>query len=280
MTALLITVRRPRSRFCLFVSATLVLRAVGFAGGLPDLALRDAAWAVPVDLVRSLDGIFVLLFLYVFPDGHFVSRWTSNLWLVWTAWVAATLPFPAFSPILTGDLAWAAPVLVLVAASGLVAQVYRYRRVATPHERLQTKWISYGIALYVAVFAVTTLLKIALPEVRVVGSPANLMFVVASGIADDLAASAAAAAIAIAILRRQLLEIDVIVNRTLVYLAATRIIAGVFAAVSTGVQRLVIEITGPRSSVTDIVIALGVGASFGTVKAYVQTLVNRRLRRG
>jgi hypothetical protein len=277
--ASLIVVRRPRSRICLFVSAALLLRATGFVADLPRLAIVDPAWSSPIDALRSLDGIFALGFLYIFPDGRFVPRWTAPLWLAWIAWVSVTLLAPERSPILTTDLRWAPAILVLFASSGLAAQVYRYRRTATLRQRLQTKWIAYGLTLYVGVFALTELARTAFPETQIVGSRASFQFLILSSFADDLGASVAAVTIAISILRQQLLDIDVIVNRTLVYLATTGVVAGTFAAASIAVRRLVIEITGQRSEAADIVVALGVGASFGAVKAYVQSIVDRSLRR-
>jgi hypothetical protein len=277
VNAALITWRRQQSVLALFVGATLLIHAVGFVGALPQVAAVDPDWAFPIAELRTLDGVLALLFLYLFPDGRFVPRWTGLVWSVWSGWVFATVFVPGLSPILSSDEGWPAAVLIGFALSGLAAQTYRYRTVSTAHERLQTKWITYGLAIYVLVFSSVQLTRLLFPWVDVPGTEANLAFVVITTLADDLAAAGVAATITIALLRRRLLNIDLIISRTVVYFAATAIVAGLFAGATTAVQRLLVEVLGQRSEIATVAIALVVGAAFGPIKAYVQRVIGNRL---
>jgi hypothetical protein len=83
----------------------------------------------------------------------------------------------------------------------------------------------------------------------------------------------------IAILRYHLWDIDVIINRTLVYGSLTALLAGLFAAFSIVTQRLVLAMTGQESQFAVVLAALLVTAVFQPLRARVQTLVDRRFYR-
>ena len=273
--AMIVAWRRPRARFAMVASIALLLRAPGFVVDLPELATSDPSWAVPISLLRALDGIVALAFLYVFPDGRFTPRWTLALWGVWAGWVLGTLPVPQLDPVLDTRAPWAVAALILFALSGLAAQFARHRRQADPHRREQTKWIGYGLSVYVVVFVLSE----ALPALLGPAAAGPLYGWIS--VANDLAAMGVAATIAIAILRQHLFDIDLLISRTVVYFSATAIVAAVFGALSASAQLVLREIWGQGSDALTIAIARAVGATFAPVKAYVQWRLDRGLlRRG
>lgn len=276
--AALIYWRRTRSSFALLVVVTLLLRAAWFSAGLDTLADHLPGWAGPIAIVRSLDGICALLFLLVFPTGRFVPRSATYVWVGWTAVVLGTLATPAYSPVLQFHVWWAAVLAAGLALYGLSAQVYRYRRVASRHERLQTKWIVFGLGIYVVVFAIVELLPVAFPALLVAPSAPHFWYVVLGAVASDLAALLVPATILIAVFRAGFLDIDLIINRTVTYFATTAVLAGAFAGLSSAAQYVLGQITGHGSDALSIVIALGVGLTFAPVKTYFQRAVDRRLR--
>lgn len=276
--AALIYWRRTRSSFALLVVVTLLLRAAWFAAGLDTLADQLPGWAGPIAIVRSLDGICALLFLLVFPTGHFVPRSATYVWVGWAALVLGTLATPAYSPVLQIHAWWAAALAALLALYGLGAQVYRYKRVASAYERLQTKWIVFGLGIYVVVFATVELLPVAFPALLVAPSAAHFWYVVLGALGNDVAALLVPATILIAVFRAGFLDIDLIINRTVTYFVTTAVLAGAFAGLSSAAQYVVGQITGHRSDELSIVIALGVGLTFAPVKTYFQRAVDRRLR--
>jgi hypothetical protein len=130
----------------------------------------------------------------------------------------------------------------------------------------------------VIVFAVQQLVPVAFPSVRGPGA-ARLWYTLVGDVANSAAAVLVPITIAIAILRSRLLGIDLIINRTLVYLGVTTVLAGVFAGLSTLAQYILGELTGHGSDALSMVIAIGVAVAFTPVKTYVQRVVDRRLRR-
>ncbi len=82
-------------------------------------------------------------------------------------------------------------------------------------------------------------------------------------------------AIAIAILRHRLWDIDVIINRTLVYVPLTAIIAGIFSAASSLLQKAFVSLTGSDSLASTVIATVIVVASFNPIKDQVQKAVDR-----
>ena len=275
--ASLIAWRKRRSSFATFVVLALLLRVPGFVTDLPLLAGQVPAWGGPISAVRCLDAIAALLFLFVFPTGRFVPPRAAYIWALWAAWVFGTLATPQYDPIFNLDQWWAELTVALLALGGLAAQIYRYRVGSTPHQRLQMKWVVYGLAVYVLVFAVQQLVPVAFPAVRGPGV-ARLWFRLVGDAAVDIAAITLPVTIAVAILRARLLGIDLIINRTIVYLGVTTILAGVFAGASSAVQYVLGVLTGHGSDAVSIVLAMVVAAAFAPVRSYVQRVVDRRLR--
>ena len=269
--------RKHRSTLATFVALALLLRVPGFVTDLPHLAQQVPAWAGPIALLRSLDAVAALLFLFVFPTGRFVPARAAWVWAGWALWIFGTLATPQYDPIENLDQTWAELVVVLLALTGLLAQVFRYRSASTPHERLQTKWIVYGLALYVLVFTVQQLVPVFAPAVRGPGV-ARLWYRLVGDAGIDIAAMAVPITIATAILRSKLLGIDLIISRTIGYLIVTTILAGAFAGASSAAQFVAGQLTGHTSDAASIVIAIAVAAAFTPLKTYVQRIVDRRLR--
>lgn len=276
VVAVLIAWRKSQSALAMFVVVALLLRAPGFVTDLDLLIDRVPPWAGPALAVRCLDAVTALVFLFIFPTGRFVPRWTAAVAAVWAAWVFGTLATPQLNPALQLDEAWAEVVVATLALVGLAAQVVRYRSRSSPGERLQLRWVLYGLSIYVLVFAIHQLVPVAAPLVRGPGAE-RFWYRLVGDVAIDGAALLVPVTIGIAILRSRLLEIDLIISRTFVYLAATMILAGVFAALSSVAQSLVARLTGQSSDAVSVVIAMGVAAAFAPLKAYLQRLVHRWL---
>ncbi len=108
----------------------------------------------------------------------------------------------------------------------MAAQIYRYRRVSTHRERQQTKWVVFGFAICMVGFVLfLTLGNLLLPPELLASSVINTFVAqtIFSGLLLLIPIS-----IAIAILRSRLYDIDVIINRTLVYGSLTAILALIY----------------------------------------------------
>lgn len=212
---------------------------------------------------------FGSLFLF-FPTGHLPSRrWLPMASLFIGSWGALAL-----GNLVAGDVwmeervgflpALAVWSLALVALSPL----FRIRR-AGAIERQQLRLLGYVIGFTLLLIGVGIPLDLA-------GQQAILnvlnFFILAS------AAVGVPAAITLAILRYRLYEIDVIVNKTLVYVLVTATIAGVYLGSVVVLQRLL----EPLTADSDLAVAgstLAVAALFRPLRARVQTFVDHRFYR-
>ena len=85
--AILIFWRKSEARMALFVSLALLLfGTVTFPPTTDTLAGEYPVWEIPGALLDFLGSAAFGLFLYLFPDGRFVPRWTRWVALAWTAW--------------------------------------------------------------------------------------------------------------------------------------------------------------------------------------------------
>jgi signal transduction histidine kinase len=241
----------------------LVIAPGSWPGG--GLASWIAAWAW-VPLVHTFPMLLLLL-----PNGRPLSkRWR---WVLYVAVGEATfvligfmatwpfrgvrllagpdkLPNPPVLISLVGPAAF--PIFTMVFLASVVSIVVRFMR-SRGEERQQLKWITYGV-LVVAVEFMITLIH-PLPT-----------------IADAIAIVPLAAAMAIAILKYRLYDIDVVINKTLVYGAMAGFITAVYVAIVVGIGRAV---GSDRSIALSILATALVAVAFQPVRERVQRLANR-----
>ncbi len=86
------------------------------------------------------------------------------------------------------------------------------------------------------------------------------------------------AAIGVAILRYRLWEIDILINRTLVYVPLTGILSGVYAALTSLLQRVFIAITGTKSDGAIVLTTLVLASTFTPIKNALQAFVDKRFK--
>ncbi|HET8851861.1 MAG TPA: sensor histidine kinase, partial [Ktedonobacteraceae bacterium] len=155
-------------------------------------APRWIRWLIPAFLLNN--------FLYQFFPG-----WYAHL----PGWVS-----------FLGFLDFVGSLLLLV-----LAQIYRYWRVSTPIQRQQTKWLLFSLTLGIASMLAWIFLEIFIPSLN--GSLYDPVYASLS----DLGSLLFPIALTIAILRYRLWDIDIIINRTLVYGALTACIVGLYILV-------------------------------------------------
>ena len=84
--------------------------------------------------------------------------------------------------------------------------------------------------------------------------------------------------LSIAILRRRLYDIDLIINRALVYGALTAMLAGLYSGSISLFQKVFIALTGERSDAAIVVTTLILASTFTPIKTRLQAIVDRRFR--
>jgi hypothetical protein len=259
----------------LFAYAELALFAkpdADLPGGVAAAAVAQGAWT------SVLAGAFLLLLL--FPNGQMPSaRWrlVSRLMLcvfalVW--FLIATLPSPDppfddfANPLsfTSGDAqavvtyVLVVPILLAVVAAA-VNLIIRFVR-STGDEREQFKWLCYPAA-----FLVVTLPLGILDGWEGLATVPFLLALLALPIA-----------VGIAVLKYRLYEIDVIINRTLVYVPLTAILAGLFVASTALVRTVFTDLTDAGSDAAIALSTIAVVALLTPLKNQLQALVDRHFK--
>lgn len=116
--------------------------------------------------------------------------------------------------------------LLIAFGTGIYAQLYRYFRVASPVERQQLKWVIVGMAGFVGIsVGVLEPLNALLTSAAVGMSPARaLLLSVIPDTIFQVILLFIPVSLAISVMRYRLWDIDIIINRTLVYGALTGMI--------------------------------------------------------
>ena len=264
--------RRSEDRMALFSAFMFVVfGGAALTSGVPQtLAAAHPTLWFPVHLLDYLGQVAFVTFFYLFPNGRFVPRWTRWLAIAVALLYVPDIFFPGSSLDILGG-----PVFIGFLISLVVAQVYRYRWVSGPVERQQTKWVVSGVAVALVGFA--TLLTLA----NLVMSPESmgpLIELVAETCVYGLIALIPLS-IGVAILRSGLYEIDIIINRTLVYGSLTATLALVYVASVVSLQAALRVLTGQESTLAVVASTLAIAALFSPLRRLVQGFVDRRFYR-
>jgi PAS domain S-box-containing protein len=229
-------------------------------------------------------GLFVFLAL-LFPDGRLPSsRWRPFGWLVGVVvvtgmvavalWPETAAGFDLINHPLGIEVATDTvnPVETILYALGLIAAaslLVRLRR-SIGVKRQQVKWFAYAVA----VLATSAILAYVVSEsVKVVWLEwVSFMLVIASVVGLPVA-------VGIAILRYRLYNIDLLLNRTLVYGALTAVLAAVYFGIIVLFQALFRAFTGQESQLAVVVSTLAIAALFTPLRLRIQSFIDRRFYR-
>lgn len=278
--------RIPRRRVPAFVALMLVL--YGFYVTRPPDALQAVGTEFRgiLDGFRALSQVCILAFAYIFPDGRWVPPWTRRLLVVWAGLTVLWLLFPSL-PLNTVHLGpdgrMSLPAFITLLAwlgSGGYAQVYRYRHVASPVQRQQTKWIMLGVLGALGGFVAFQLPALAVHALSEPGLP-RLVYVLAGVPALYACALMIPLAIGVSVLHYRLWDVDVLINRTLVYGSLTGSLALVYLACVLAFQVFFGSVAGNIAQVPLIVSVstLATAALFLPLRRSLQTVIDRRFYR-
>jgi hypothetical protein len=238
----------------------------------PRFAHTDVMASIAAHFWHPFFGLFVFAFL-LFPDGHLVSRrWR------WVAWVAAvdyvllglTSPldtgyvgpdYPGAKALFSGPVIDADTIVhglllsfnLLVLPVAGASLVVRLRR-STGRRHEQVRLFAYTVAAVMLAFP--------------------LFLIVAGGAYGVLLLPLIPISAGVAILRHRLFDLDIVINRALVYGALTVALGAVYLALV-----LLIGLAVGRSGFAVAVSTLAVAALFRPARARIQGGVDRRFYR-
>jgi MFS family permease len=241
------------------------------------LAIGGNAWVIALGLI----GTQLALRL---PDGHLPSRrwrWFSRLTVVLIAvsvvGMATTRERVEGVRGTSNPIGWAVTepletVYLLVILSfpfAIAALLLRYRR-SSGRDRAQLRWVAFSGAVFVAVYVVTLTSLAFVDEHSVTGDVLTSF--------TQVAFAAFPIGIGFAVLRQDLYDIDVVINRTLVYASLTATLAGVYAG-SVLLLQLVLSDLTQGSGLAVAASTLAVAALFRPARRRIQSIVDRRFFR-
>jgi len=162
-----------------------------------------------------------------------------------------------------------------VVGTVIFSQIYRYRRVSTAPERQQIKWVVYGIVMALVGFLALTLLSLLLP---LLFSQSGL-FEVANDTLYFIVLLPIPLSIGVAMLRSHLYDIDILINRTLVYGLLTVSLALVYAGLVIGSQALLRGLISQTNDIAIVASTLVIAALFQPLRHRIQAIIDRRFYR-
>ena len=281
VVAILIFMRRSEDRMALFASlALLTFGTATFTFTMATLAARHPVWEIPVAFLHFLGAASFGLFLYLFTDGRFVPRWTRWVALVWIGWQLAEHFFPSW---VSDPNAWQAATETVVVSGALgtaiYSQIHRYRHVSNPTQRQQIKWVVFGISVALAGFF-GILLALGTSGADAPTSPGELVaYLLGYTFVGYLVVLLIPVSIGIAVLRHHLFDIDLIINRTLVYGSLTVMLALVYLGGVVSLQYAFRALAGQGSQIAIVASTLVIAALFNPLRRRIQSFIDRRFYR-
>jgi hypothetical protein len=249
-------------------------------------ALPAGAWMAWLgSWARGIGWFLIVVFLLLlFPTGRLPSpRWRPILWaavsylafftlVIWLspdsgdfrlAFVRNPLGPDLEIMNLLVDVLYLTIPLPLVA--GGTAVIVRFRR-SRGDERQQLKWFAYAVGVMILVFAIWFSFEVA-------------GFVAVGSLVFTVPLAGLPIAAGIAILKYRLYEIDLIINRTLVYGLLTVLLAAVYVGCVVLLQGVLRTLTGQESQLAVVASTLAIAALFNPLRRRVQSFVDRRFYR-
>jgi hypothetical protein len=305
IVAALIVSRQPRNILGWVLMVPVGLYVVGgpIARYIESLAPSSPEPTVPILLMAWFNNwnwllliipliiIPLLIIPLLFPNGQPPTprwRWVGVAAIAWAALFVLLAALPQQINASTGPTlvldnpigvlgkdtverlvgVWIVGLLALVVVCA-VALFVRYRR-ANATEREQIKWLLYACAVFLVVYVGGFVSRL--------GGTASLGGYI-WGVFFGLSVIALPAAIGIAILRYRLYDIDVVINRTLVYGPLTMMLVALYFGGIVVLQRFFVLLTGQQSTIAVVASTLAIAALFSPLRRRIQGFVDRRFYR-
>lgn len=216
---------------------------------------------------------FVMAILLMYPNGKIEPRWS---WVIIISWIFisslwSVLPLDSrFHPLM-----WNFYLRSAIVAGLWIALVYtlvlRYRRYFTKIERQQAKWVFYWVVLYALTYFSYIIIREVL-QLTTLDTP-RLILADGAGIIIETSTIGTVISIAVALFRYRLWDIDLVINRSLVYGAILTISSVIFFTTLLGLQ-----LVGSTNPLLAVGISLGATALlYQQTKRRVQDFVDHRI---
>jgi hypothetical protein len=272
--AIAIFTRRSDNAIVFAVSITLITSSVSVFSQVTwnHLLTSHNFLTVLADMTRFIGNAFILLMIYTLPDGRFVPRWTVIPFVLSIVYLVAffasvqfwSLPFN----VITRMIVFLVPILML--------QPYRYRNISTPTQRQQTKWVVLAIIFAAVAFFIYEIIPLIFPSL-LNGETASIPYRIFFYPLRQIALMALPIGLGIAVMRFRLWDVDLTINRSLVYGTITIGLFLLFIVNFFIFQRVFAALLPGSQDVIAAGIAGAINfAAYNPVRRRVRTLIDRR----
>jgi hypothetical protein len=241
-------------------------------------------------------GLLATFVFLLFPDGRLPSRrWRPLAWLCGVVIVSVSVgvmlspgsldtlkgmrnPFGLEATPWVTTVAYAIlPLLPLCMLASALSLVLRYRR-SKGDERQQIKWIAFAASLVALVYLITMVASFTHPS-EAWTTAGSVWWLNLLTIAALLSFVTIPIAVGVAILKYRLYDIDLIINRTLVYGTLTATLVALYFGGIVVSQRLFVLLTGQKSTLAVVASTLLIAALFTPLRRRIQRFIDRRFYR-
>jgi hypothetical protein len=272
-----------------------VFEVGAFAGAHADYALFARSGSVPGGIlmlwVTEWVGLWIfpsaVLLVLLFPNGRLLARsWRAVVWAAlaggalwafwWATWAQPNYFYPSIdNPFgiggVLGNIVEALGALgstaVLLSCIASVLSVFVRLQSAEGEERQQIKWFAYSAAVLVGGF-----FFVVAPAQAIAGPGAAFVFIMIGLMGIPVA-------VGIAVLKYRLYDIDVLINRTLVYGSLTALLVALYFGGIVVLQRVFVFLTGQQSTLAVVASTLLIAALFTPLRRRIQSFIDRRFYR-
>ena len=222
-------------------------------------------------LLMGVNTILLIVFLYIFPTGSFLPRWTALLAVFWILILFTNSIFPSLTMVTPGrPELFAFLLLAGLFVSSILVLLYRYRVVFNPIQRDQTKWVVFGVVVTWGGEIMFNLLRLALPIFS-----QNAVFLISWNIITLTWTLIFPVSMLFAVLSSALLDIDVLIRRTLAYTVVIISLLIIYIGSVLLLQKIFEVITDQRSPLISIISTLVIAAISTPLRQRIQDNLNK-----
>jgi tRNA A-37 threonylcarbamoyl transferase component Bud32 len=265
----------------LLVAFTLIGQGANAFGPLQRIAAISTI-EIPVRFVIAMVLMGLPLSCYLFPDGRIQKRWMLYVVGIWFAWLMISVfwhdfPINIFERGGNKTLRYLLSLLAVL-STGIYAQIYRYQHTTNPVKREQLKWIVFGIAVGILTGIGVNLF---LTFFELTNPPAGTYLIVdmVTQTLSVIAQFIVPVAVVFSILKYRLYDIELVINRSLIYGSLTVVLVLVFGVVLFGLQAAYRAVTHQTNPPTIAVVAATAAVSgiFQPARKFLRRFVNRKI---
>jgi hypothetical protein len=272
--------RRSDDLMAILTSLFLLTFITGITGGGP--LTNSPMWSILTLQLAVIGSTLLGVLFYLFPDGRFVPGWMKWFALALVLYMLASIPARLFAPVLMDNFILGGGLFFPLLAVAFASQVYRYRRVSTPLQRQQAKWVV--TAAFMMPFSDLFLRSVVLPRLFPAfsepGAARVLYNMVTIPIFRAVPSIMVPVSFGLAILRYRLFDIDRLIRRTLLYSILTALLVAIYFGSTVLLQGVFSRFAGvSQSPVISVISTLAIAALVGRLYKGIQTFIDRRFYR-